>query len=91
MPDHDDEIRALQMENDLLSLEIEALRARLAGETDAEHPDAVLVDGERLRRLEAAQRDLKWLLERLGTGPIGFIVRRRRGYRRLIERHLTEE
>lgn len=92
MPDHDDELRALRMENDLLTLEIEALRRRLGGaETDAEHPDAVLIDGERLRRLEQAQRDMRWLLQRLGSGVLGPIIRRRPGFRRLAERHLPEE
>lgn len=92
MPDRDEELRALRMENDLLSLEIEALRERMRrGGHDAEHADGVMVDGDRLRRLEEARRDLKWLLQRLGSGPLGTIMRRRTGYRRLAERHLSEE
>ena len=92
MRDRDEELRALRMENDLLSLEIEALRERMRrGEHDAEHADGVVVEGDRLRKLEEARRDLRWLLQRLGSGPLGPIVRRRTGYRRLAERHLTEE
>ena len=29
-----------------------------------------------------AERDLKWLLKRLGRGPTGFLIKRFRGYRR---------
>lgn len=81
MSDDAERIRRLETENDLLAFEVEALRS--AG-GDLEHgPDAA-----RLAELEQAERDLRWLLRRLGSGPWGWLVRRRRGWRRLADRHL---
>lgn len=81
--------RQLELEVELLTLEIEALRAALAGVSDAEHGTAV--DPGRLADLERARKDLRWLLRRLGSGVPGWFLRRRAGYRRLAERYLSDE
>ena len=79
----DERIRALEMENELLALEVEALRGQLeTGRPSLEHP----VDDARLRHLMKAEKDLKWLLRRLGRGFAGRFVRRLAGYRRLVDR-----
>lgn len=80
----DDRLESLEMENDLLALEVASLRR---GAADVEHPMAA----ERLARLEQAEKDLHWLLRRLGTGPLGWLARRRTGYRRLAARHLGDD
>ena len=80
----------LELELELLTLEVESLRGRVdRGESDAEHGPSV--DAGRLADLERAQRDLRWLLKRLGSGVPGLLFRRRKGYRRLAERHLPDE
>ena len=82
-------VEALQMENDLLGTEVAALRAELAsGRREEEDPSARRISVERYERLTRAERDLKWLLRRLGGGTMGWVLRRRRGYRVLEERYL---
>lgn len=82
-------VEALQMENDLLTAEVAALRAELAsGRREQEDPSARLLSAERLERLTRAERDLKWLLRRLGGGTPGWLLRRFPGYRVLEERYL---
>jgi hypothetical protein len=79
---------ALQMENDLLSMEIGALRAELgSGRSDPDDPSARTVSAERLEQLQLAERDLKRLLARLGSGVPGWFLRRTRAYRNLEQRH----
>ena len=82
-------VEALQMENDLLAMEVAALRAEIdSGRPEQEDPSARSISAERQERLTAAERDLKWLLRRLGGGAKGWVLRRFRGYRRLEARHL---
>lgn len=88
-PDLEGMVEALQMENDLLTAEVAALRAELAsGYREEEDPSARRISAERFARLTRAERDLKWLLRRLGGGTRGWVLRRFRGYRVLEERHL---
>jgi len=88
-PDLEGLVEALQMENDLLATEVAALRAELAsGRREEEDPSARRISGERLERLTRAERDLKWLLRRLGGGTRGWVLRHLRGYRVLEERYL---
>ena len=83
-------VEALQMENDLLAIEVAALRAELASgrREEEEDPSARRISAERLERLTRAERDLKWLLRRLGGGARGWVLRHLRGYRVLEERYL---
>jgi hypothetical protein len=82
-------VEALHMENDLLAAEVAALRAELAsGHREEENPSARRISPERLERLARAERDLKWLLRRLGGGTMGWVLRRFPGYRVLEERYL---
>ena len=82
-------VEALQMENDLLAIEVAALRAELAsGRREQEDPGERRISAERLERLTTAERDLKWLLRRLGGGARGWVLRRFEGYRTLEARHL---
>jgi regulator of replication initiation timing len=101
---------ALRRENELLALEVNFLRDRLA---EAEHSSQELrirlTESEeattRLRRrlgkdeqssispsrkaqLESAERDLSILLKRLSDSPLGPLLRLRKGYRNLEQRHL---
>jgi len=88
-PDLESLIEALQMENDLLTTEVAALRAELtSGRREEEDPSARRISAERLERLTQAERDLKWLLRRLGAGAPGWVLRRFRGYRLIEARHL---
>ena len=50
----------------------------------------VLVDQEAHEELRQAKRDLVRLLRRLGRPPIGWVLRRQKGYRRLRQRWLRE-
>ena len=89
MPDSpEDRIRALQLENELLALEIEALQRQLeTGRPQLEHQ----IDEARLKELIRAEKDLKRLLRRLGKGPAGLAVRRFSGYRSMVDRYLEED
>ena len=88
-PDLESLVEALQMENDLLTAEVAALRAELAsGRREEEDPSARRVSAERLERLTQAEHDLKWLLRRLGGGAQRWVLRRFRGYRVIEDRHL---
>ena len=53
-------------------------------------PGKVLVNQEELEDLRRAKRDLVRLLRRLGRPPFGWVLRRRKGYRRLRQRWLRE-
>lgn len=87
-PDLESLIEALQMENDLLTTEVAALRAELAaGHRQEDDPSARRISAERLERLTQAERDLRWLLRRLGSGVKGWVLRRFPGYRVIEERH----
>ena len=53
-------------------------------------PGKVLVDLEAHEELRQARRDLVRLLRRLGRPPMGWVLRRQKGYRRLRQRWLRE-
>ncbi len=53
-------------------------------------PGKVLVDQKDYEELRLAKRDLVRLLRRLGRPPLGWLVRRQSGYRKLRERWLRE-
>lgn len=86
----------LHMENDLLTHENRILRARLEGSFDYEAPEATQptqsadfgVEQERFRR---AYYDLRWLIRRLNSSPLGFVLRRWEGFRVLVERYGRSE
>jgi len=53
-------------------------------------PGKVLVDQEGYEELRLAKRDLVRLLRRLGRPPLGWVLRRQKGYQRLRARWLRE-
>jgi hypothetical protein len=95
----------LGLENQLLALEVRVLRGRerVVAEQRARERNAptqtqtvvpegkVLVSREVYDDLREAKRKLRWLLRRLGSGPIGWFVRGRSGYKNLASRWLDDE
>ena len=81
-----DMVEALQAENELLTFENQALRAQLSANL-SDHDDPRAIGPERMSELLGAERDLKRLLQRLGRGPTGYLIKRFRGYRRLVGRY----
>lgn len=95
---------ALRRENELLAFEVRFLRARLAEaeraptdlrysleeaeRTIAKLNKKVSVTPRRKKRLESAERDLVALLARLSKGPLGRVLRLKKGYRNLEQRYL---
>jgi chromosome segregation ATPase len=82
-------------ERDECRSQLDHLRTELqapsqAAPSAAALPDKVLVDREAHEQLRQAKRDLVRLLRRLGRPPIGWILRRQKGYRRLRQRWLRE-
>lgn len=76
----------LERQLELLRLENRALRSRLAGRDAGERiagPDDVLVPRAEYEELTRARTDLKWLVERIITSPVGRLARRRSGFRRI--------
>jgi len=51
----------------------------------------VLVSREVYDDLREAKRNLRWLLRRLGSGPFGWFIRGRSGYKNLASRWLDDE
>lgn len=90
----------LGLENQLLALEVQVLRGRervlaeqraraLSAPTHAVAPEGkVLISREDYEDLTEARRNLRWLIRRLGSGPLGWIVRSRSGYKNLASRWL---
>ncbi len=84
----------LRMENDLLKYEVLYLRRRVAAlQTElaerpepVPEPEVVVVPAEPSPRLIAAEKDLMWLLRRLDSPPLGWVARRRSGFRNLRHR-----
>lgn len=83
----------LQMENELLSYEVRHLRAQLAaadrrwsGQLKAREREVARLR-KRITRLERARGDLVWLVRRLGTSPLGPVLRLRPGFRRLMRQY----
>lgn len=76
-----DEFRRL---SERLLNELQALRTAPPGS------GKVLVDDAAYEDLRRAKRDLVRLLRRLGRPPLGWVLRRQKGYRQLRERWLRE-
>lgn len=100
LPEQAPGIAELQMENDLLVHENRVLRARLDGEVGTEEPGGPQgapngrtssrtdrSDDRDRERLERAYYDLRWLVRRLNRSPLGIILRRWKGFRKLVDRY----
>ncbi|MEO9324939.1 hypothetical protein ABFT23_15700 [Nocardioides sp. C4-1] len=88
-----DEVTTVAMENDLLRLEVAHLRARLkSAESELLFPGkpaptaSAGADGD-----ADPLSDLRWLLQRIEATPLAHVLRRRSGYRRLVETYLHED
>ena len=82
-------IDLLRMENELLTFEIRFLKARMAG--SARGPGSAATGStsmSRLVHLEEAENDLVLLVRRLGSSPLGPILRRSANFRTLEERYV---
>lgn len=93
MPDSDfytpNDADLLRMENELLSFEVRFLKARLA--ESARVPGSAAAGStsmSRLVHLEEAENDLVLLVRRLGSSPLGLILRRSANFRTLEERYV---
>ena len=90
-------LEKLRRERDEYKRQVQELRAQLlarppgvgAGAGGAP-PGKVLLDREGYEELRLAKRDLVRLLRRLGRPPLGWVLRRQTGYRRLRQRWLRE-
>jgi hypothetical protein len=82
-----DELMSLQMENELLTLEVRHLRARLRAvgvdPQSASGGESEVVPSQ----YEQAYRDVRWLIRRLNNSPAGIVLRRREGFRALVKRY----
>jgi hypothetical protein len=93
-------LERIRRERDEYRSQVDHLRTELAARpvsapfpgpvAGAVPPGKVLVDHERHEELRQAQRDLVRLLRRLGRPPLGWVLRRQKGYRRLRKRWLRE-
>lgn len=81
-----DDIDTLRMENELLAFEVSFLKARMAGTGNRTGPQSSL---SRVSHLEEAEQDLILLLRRMGSSPLGPLLRRRGSFRTLEERYLS--
>ena len=93
MPDSDfytpTDADLLRMENELLSFEVRFLRARLADSARAPGSRAAgSASMSRLVHLEEAENDLVLLVRRLGSSPLGPVLRRSANFRTLEERYV---
>lgn len=82
-------IDLLRMENELLAFEVRFLKARLA--QAARVPGSAVASPpamSRLVHLEEAENDLVLLVKRLGSSPLGPILRRSADFRTLEERYV---
>ncbi|MBN2114838.1 MAG: glycosyltransferase family 4 protein [Acidimicrobiia bacterium] len=90
-------LEKVRRERDDYKRQVQELRAQLlarppgvgAGAGGAP-PGKVLLDQEGYEELRQAKRDLVRLLRRLGRPPLGWLLRRQSGYRRLRQRWLRE-
>lgn len=74
---------------DQLRTELQARQAAPSSRA-AVPPGKVLIDQQDHEELRQAKRDLVRLLRRLGRPPLGWVLRRQKGYRRLRQRWLRE-
>ena len=94
----------LRVENDLLMHEVAYLRGRInylegrsksLGDVQAAERAKTHQVEELLAQVKkekaAATKDLLWLLAKLDNSPIGWIVRRRSGFRNLAQRWGTDQ
>jgi hypothetical protein len=86
-----DAVASLQMENNLLTHEIRLLRARLkaakVSSLVGKHEDIEVVSSEQMDSYRQADEDIRHLVRRLNQAGIGSILRRRPGFRTLIDRY----
>ncbi len=82
-------IDLLRMENELLTFEIRFLKARLAGPARGSGSAPTgSTSMSRLVHLEEAENDLVLLVRRLGSSPLGPLLRRSANFRTLEERYV---
>lgn len=87
----------LRMENELLAFENRYLKARLVESQEAtkrteksrstDPTNVATVPVSRYRRLEMAERDVKYLVGWLSRRPYRWFLGRRKRYRRFLERY----
>jgi hypothetical protein len=79
----------LKMENELLAFEVRFLKARLGDPARAPGTAAAgSTSMSRLVHLEEAENDLVLLVKRLGSSPLGPVLRRSGNFRTLEERYV---
>jgi hypothetical protein len=78
----------LRMENELLTLEVRFLRARLGWTKVTRGPRGSSTSLSRISHLEDAERDLVLLLRRMISSPLGSVFRRSSNFQTLEERYL---
>ena len=82
------DIDILRMENELLALEVRYLKARLAESARVPGSAKGSTSMSQLVHLEEAEQDLKLLLRRMGSSPLGMIFRFSGSFRTLEERYV---
>ena len=85
---------ALRLENELLLHEVAYLRANVAElqkSAGASAARALIRDTSAEKELAEAKKDLRWILRRLRSSPIGWVLRRRGGFAKLWERWVEDE
>lgn len=93
-------VEEANLENQLLHLELQVVRGKLKAAEDelpgsrsgtrAGGRDYVVVDKAEYDDLLMARSNLRWLVRRLGTAPLGPVLRLRPGFRRLEQKWATE-
>ena len=92
-------LERVRRERDELRAQVDHLRTKLEARPAAAPdpalaapvpPGKVLVSQEAYEELRQARRDLVRLLRRLGRPPLGWVIGRQKGYRRLRRRWLRE-
>jgi hypothetical protein len=87
--EHAEIVSGLQGECARLQDEVEHLRGVIAEERSSLTSKAVL-ERDRYEQLRTAQRDLVWLLRKLSRPPLGWLMARRPGFRKLQVRWREE-
>jgi hypothetical protein len=89
-----EDVTSLQMENNLLAHEVKLLRGRLRSVTrQLRDMQAADEDGTPagLAQMRQAYDDIHHLVERLNSSGLGPLLRRRAGFRTLLERYTRKE